>query len=248
MPEVPPETPNGSGGSFPLTHWSVIFAAGDLASPNNQQALAQFCQSYRDPVYFFLRRKGHQPADADDLAQEFFAWFLQKEILAGLTRKGSRFRSYLLTVLRNFLANRWRDQHAQKRGGGASFVAIDADTETRYLKEMTDHTPPETLFDRQWAKTVAARAFGRLREEYKAAGKERLFACLQGCFQGVPEKVSHADAAKALGVTETAARQAAYRLRKRYREVLRMEIAASGTSEEEIDEEIRYLMEVLRGT
>jgi hypothetical protein len=93
MSAVSPETPNRSDGLFPLTHWTVIVSAGDLASPGNQQALAQFCQSYRDPVYFFLRRKGHQPAEADDLTQEFFAWFLEEEILAGLSRKGSRFRS-----------------------------------------------------------------------------------------------------------------------------------------------------------
>ena len=182
---VAPETPNHSDGLFPLTHWTVILAAGDIASPNNQQALAQFCQSYRDPVYFFLRRNGHQPADADDLTQEFFDWFLKRtEILSGLTRQGSRFRSYLLTVLQNFLANQWHQQQAQKRGGGAKFISMDADTETRYLKEATDHPAPETLFDREWAKAVLTRTLNRLGEEYKAAGKERVFACLQGRFPG----------------------------------------------------------------
>jgi RNA polymerase sigma factor (sigma-70 family) len=239
--------PNRSDGLFPQTHWSVLFDAGDITSPNNQQALAQFCQSYRDPVYFFLRRKVHQPAEADDLTQEFFAWFLQKDILAGLTRKGSRFRSYLLTVLHNFLANKWHYQQAIKRGGGAKFVHIDADTETRYLKELTDHTPAEALFDRKWAKAVLARVLSRLREEYKRHGNEKVFECLQGCFPGALEKLSRAEAAILLGKTEKAVRQGEHRMKKRYRELLRMEIAAGGTSEEEIDEEIRYLMAVLGG-
>ena len=151
----------GVGGVFPLTHWSVIFVAGDPASPHQPAALAQFCQSYRAPVYFFLRGKGHQPADAEDLTQEFFAWFLQKDILAGLTREGSRFRSYLLTVLQHFLANQWRRQQAQKRGGGATFVPFDAETETRYLEAASGHAPAETLFDRQYAKAVCARALSR---------------------------------------------------------------------------------------
>ena len=128
MAEVTPETRSGGVSLFPLTQWPVILLAGDNASPGNPQALERFCQSYRAPVYFFLRGKGHQPADADDLTQAFFPWFLQKEILAGLTRKGSRFRSYLLTVLQNFLINEWHNQQAQKRGGGAKFVSMDAET------------------------------------------------------------------------------------------------------------------------
>ncbi len=223
----------------------MILAAGDLASPNNQAALAEFCENYRSPVYFFLRGHGHQPADADDLTQEFFTWFLQRDILAGLTREGSRFRGYLLTVLRKFLSNKWREQQAQKRGGGAKHVPIDPDTESRCLALLSVQTPPETLFDLEWARRVSARVFARLREEYETAGHGKLFGCLQGCFPGLPEKGSYAVATKALGMTEQAVRQAAYRMRKRYQELLRMEMAAAGTSKEEIDEEIRYLMAVL---
>ncbi len=247
MSEVSPETPSRSEGLFPLTQWTVLLAAGDLASPQNEPARAQFCQSYRDPVYFFLRGKGHQPADADDLTQAFFAWFLQKEILAGLTRRGSRFRSYLLTVLGSFLANEWNHQHAQKRGGGAQFVPMDADTEVRYLKEVTDHTPPETLYDRQWAKAVSARVLSQLREEYQAAGKQKLLECLEGCFPGAMEPLSYEEAAKTLGMTEEAVRTAAHRLRRRYGKLLRAEVAPPGTSREEVDEEIRYLIAVLNG-
>jgi RNA polymerase sigma factor (sigma-70 family) len=245
MPEATPETSNGSGGLFPRTHWSVILAAGDLSSPKNGEALAEFCENYRTPVYFFIRGRGHQPAEADDLTQDFFAWFLQKEVLGGLVREGNKFRGYLLTVLRNFLANKWREQQAQKRGGGAKLISIDADTESRCLGLLSAQTPPETLFDWEWARRVSGRVFARLRREYKAAGKERLFECLQGCFPGLPGKGSYASAAKALDMTEKAVRQAAYRMRKRYQELLRMEIAAAGTSKEEIDEEIRYLMAVL---
>ncbi len=242
MPEVSPETPSRSDGLFPPTHWSVI-----LAAPTDEEALAQFCEAYRTPVYFFLRGRGHQPTEADDLTQEFFAWFLQKEILAGLTREGSKFRFYLLTVLRNFVANQRRNQQAQKRGGGAKLIPIDAETETRCLEVLSAQTSPETLFDREWARAVSGRAFSRLREEYRARGKQKLFECLQGCFPGLPEKATHAEVAQALGTTEQAVKQEAYRMRKRYRELLRQEIAASGTNEAEIEEEIRYLLSVLRG-
>ncbi len=207
--------------------------------------MAEFCETYRTPVYFFLRGQGHQPADADDLTQEFFTWFLQKEILAGVTREGSRFRSYLLTVLRNFLANELRDQQTLKRGGGAKHVPIDPDTESRCLALLSVQTPPETLFDREYARAVSARVFVRLREEYEARGKGKLFECLQGRFPGLPDSGSYAGAAKDLAMTEQAVRQAAYQMRRRYQELLRMEIAAAGTSKAEIDAEIRYLMAVI---
>jgi hypothetical protein len=149
--------------------------------------------------------------------------------------------------LQNFVANQWRHDQAQKRGGAARIVRIDADTETRYLQQLSDDIPPEALFDREWAKAVSARVFRRLREEYKRRGKEKVFEGLQGCFPGVPAKLAHAEAANPLSMTDKAARQAIFRMRKRYRELLRMEIAASGTSEAEIDEEIRYLRAVLGG-
>jgi RNA polymerase sigma factor (sigma-70 family) len=247
MAEVSPESPTASGGLFPRTHWSVILAAGDLSSPNNRQALDQFCEAYRTPVYFYLRGKGHQPAEADDLTQEFFAWFLQKEILAGLTREGSRFRTYLLTVLRNFLANRRRDQQAQKRGGGAEHLSIDSGTELRCLDQLSARPSPETLFDREWARAVSSRAFSQLQQEYTARGKQRLFECLQGCFPGLPAKATHAEIGRVLGMTEEAVRQEGYRMRRRYQELLRTEIAALGTREEDIEEEIRYLLSILRG-
>jgi RNA polymerase sigma factor (sigma-70 family) len=239
------KTSSQSGGLFPQTHWSVILAAGVAGAFNREKALEEFCQSYRSPVCCYLRAKGYQPADAEDLTQEFFGWVLQKDALAGLTREGSKFRSYLLTVLRNFQANQWRAETAAKRGGGAKHYSIDADSEMRISEEMSVQTPAEVAFDREWARAVCARVLGRLREEYLVAGNERLFERLQGSLTGAAETPAHAEAATDLGMTESAVRQALYRMRQRYRELLRMEIAAGGTRADEIKEEIRYLMAVI---
>jgi DNA-directed RNA polymerase specialized sigma24 family protein len=238
-----PET--GGNGLFPPTHWSVIIPAGDTGSPLHQRALNDFCQSYRAPVYHFFLGHGCKPPEAEDLTQEFFTRLLEKELLAGLTRKGTRFRFYLLTVLRNFQINAWRAANAQKRGGGAPHISIDADTGTSALPPIAVGPPPEALFDREWAKAVVASAMRRLREHYEASGQEELFEALQGCFFGTPEKLSAPAAAKALKMTVEAVRTASSRMRKRYRELLRTEVAAHGTPKAEIEEEIRYLKTVL---
>ena len=232
---------------FPLTHWSVILAAGDVAAPENEAALARFCQAYWYPLYVFARGSGHPREEAQDLAQEFFARLLDKNLLAGVTRDGGKFRSYLLTVFKNFVANEWNRQCAQKRGGGKPVISIDDTAEVRYLHELADHTTPESLYDRQWALTVQDQVHARLQEEYRASGKQEVFAALQGCLPGAHRDLSHADAAKTLGLTDEAVRVAIHRLRRRYGELLRQEIATAGTKREDIDEEIRYLMSVLLG-
>lgn len=199
------ETPVASAGVFPMTHWStIIIPIVDENSPLHRQALNDFCETYRDPVYFFIRGQGKQRADAEDLTQEFFAWVIEKKKLAGLTREGGRFRSYLLTVLQNFLNNEYRKQKAVKRGGGATIIHIDADMETRYLKELTDHTPPETLFDKEWARAVAATAFRQLKRENKYAKKENQFEQLQSYLTADPEEASYAEMAQLLSMTEDA--------------------------------------------
>jgi RNA polymerase sigma factor (sigma-70 family) len=235
----------GGDGRFEKTHWTMILAAGDLASPNNEQAREQVCQAYWRPVYAFARKRGKSPHDAEDLTQTFFAWILEKNKLGGLRREGGRFRSWLRKLLENFLAREWNEVHTLKRGGGRVHIPFDETTETHCQRDLSEEATPETMFDRQWAIAVLDQVLGRLRDECAAEGKQRLFECLEGCFPGSSKPFSYSGAAQALGLTETAVRMAASRLRQRFRMLLRQEVATSGTPPEEIDEEIRYLLTVL---
>jgi RNA polymerase sigma factor (sigma-70 family) len=231
--------------TFQTTHWSVILSAGDLASANNRQALSQFCQAYWEPVYAYVRRRGKRPEDAEDLTQDFFAWFLENEVLSKVRRQGGKFRSYLLTVLPHFLANEWNRDNAQKRGGGKMIVAFDEEVEARYQKGLSEDATPEELFDRKWAFSVLDQVRKRLREEYCAKGQGQLYDVLQGFLPGAEQQAPYEGASQALGMTEEAVRMAVHRLRRRWGKFLREEVAARGTKPEEVDEEIRYLLDIM---
>ena len=237
------ELPNG--GVFPSTHWSVVLSAAAGGAPHAEDALARLCKAYWYPLYVFLRRRGCSPEESEDLTQEFFSRLVHKEFLAGLTQEGGKFRSFLLTALTRFVANEWSRERAQKRGGGKAVISIDADAETRYGRELADHVTPQTLFERRWALTVLDRVLARLRQEYSAAGKQELFSRLEGCLPGAQSPVAYAEAGAALDIKEATLRMAALRLRRRYGQLLRAEIAATVSSPTEIDEEIRYLIRVV---
>jgi len=170
---------------------------------------------------------------------------VHQDLLAGLTSEGGRFRSFLLVALKRFLANEWHRQQAQKRGGGRIIVSIDETAENRYQRELVEPTTPETLFERHWAFTVLSQVFVRLREEYRAVGKEALFVRIESCLPGTQNQASAGDGDSELKMNEAAIRMAAHRLRRRYGQLLRSEIAATVSSPDEIDAEIRYLMEVI---
>jgi RNA polymerase sigma-70 factor (ECF subfamily) len=237
----------GSVGRFEATRWTVILTAGDPASPDHEQARNQFCQAYWCPVYAFVRRKGHSPEAAEDLTQDFFAWFLSQEVLARLTREGGRFRSYLLKVLQHFLSNAWKREQALKRGGSKTMLSLDDSAESRYQAHLAEDRTPEALFDRQWAIAAVDQALTRLGEEYCRDGKQRIFEKLQGCLPSSSETLCYAEAAQTLGLKEEAVRMAAHRLRRRYGELLREEVATPGTRPKEIDDEIRHLIAVMGG-
>lgn len=245
MMENETSNPNGRrGGAFPPTHWSLVLAAAGAGAPQASRALAELCEAYWSPLYCFLRRQGYSPEEAEDLTQEFLSRLVHKEVLAGLTQEGGKFRSFLLTVLKRFLANEWHHQHAQKRGGGQEVISIDARVEAGYQQELIDHATPETVFERQWAFTVLNRVMNQLREEYGRAGKGDLFARLQSCLPGTQSQAVPAPAGRGLKMSDAALRMAAYRLRRRYGQLLRAEIATTVASPAEIDEEIQHLIQV----
>jgi RNA polymerase sigma factor (sigma-70 family) len=234
--------------AFPPTHWSVVLAAAQQSAPGSERALARLCEAYWFPLYAFLRRQGHPREEAEDLTQEFFALLLRKEVLAGLEREGGRFRSFLLTALQRFLANEWNRDHAQKRGGYSPQISIDGTAEARYHAGLADRATPETLFEQQWALAILDRVLAKLQREYASLGKAELFNHLQGCLPGSQDDLSYAEAGAALHLNESAVRMAALRLRRRYGQLLRAEIAPTVASPKEIDDELRHLMNVMGGS
>ena len=211
---------------FPTTRWSVVVRAGDPGDPDTRAALAALCEAYWYPVYALIRRLGHAEADALDLTQEYFARLLERSALAVADPARGRFRAFLRTDCRHFLGDAHDRDRARKRGGGRPPLSIDArDAEGRYLVEPVDTLTPERLFDRAWALALLARALDRLAEDYASTGRAVVFEKLKGVLIGGSQGRPHAEVARDLGMSEGAAQKAASRLRGRYREAVRAEVA-----------------------
>ncbi len=235
----------GAGREFTTTHWSVVLAAGSSDSSQAAEALEQLCRTYWYPLYAYVRRQGHAAQDAEDLTQEFFARLLDKQALARIRREGGKFRSFLLKALNHFLVNERERHHAQKRDERRVAFSLDEpDLESRFQAEPADAAAPESLFDRQWAATVLEQVMNRLGDEYAAAGKADLFGRLQPCLTGAEQMLPYAELATPLGLTEDAVKMAVHRLRKRYGELVRVEIVHTVATPQEAEEEIRYLIAI----
>ena len=236
-----------SAAQFTTTHWSVVLAAGDVASPQATEALEKLCRTYWYPLYAYVRRKGYSADDAQDLTQEFFARLLARNYLSVADRNKGKFRSFLLGSLEHFLAREWTKAHAQKRGGGQpSFSLDELDAENRYLLEPTHELTAEKIFDRRWATTLLDQAMARLCEECVANHKGDLFQKVESFLSGEKGEASYADVAAALKMSEGAVKVAVHRLRQRYGELVRAEIEETVATVKEVDEELRYLFAVLR--
>jgi RNA polymerase sigma-70 factor (ECF subfamily) len=232
---------------FATTHWSVVLAAGESDSVPARRALETLCRAYWYPIYVYVRRKGHGPDDAQDLTQEFFAQFIAKELLRFADRDKGRFRTFLLATLDHFLAREWNRAHRLKRGGQFSFVSLDERSpEDRYRLEPADHETPEKKFAKQWALAVLQNALAALEKECAADGKGVLFGEVRGVLSDEPDDGAYAGIAERLGMTEGAVRVAVHRLRRRYGELLRAEVAQTVETAGEAEDELRHLMNVLR--
>lgn len=235
-------TAEGPNPWFVTTHWSVVLSAKELGTERSTQALESLCRTYWYPLYAFARRVGHPPADAEDLTQGFFTRLLEKDYLKAVAREKGRFRSFLLTSLKRYMANEWDRQHAGKRGGFATVVPIDGEiAETRFASDAAHHVPPDVLFDRQWATTLLERTMAVLREEYVASGRAQLFELLGHCLAREESALPYAEIAVRLKLTEASVKMAAQRIRGRYRDILRREIAETVATETEVEEELRHL-------
>jgi RNA polymerase sigma-70 factor (ECF subfamily) len=210
-----------------------------------QEALGKLCAAYWYPLYAFVRRERRNPHDAQDLTQEFFARLVEKDWLAAVAPERGRFRSWLLAAMRHFLAKEWRDAHREKRGGAVTFLPIETDdAERRYAHEPAAPGSAEALYNRRWALDLLARGLSRLEGEFEAAGKSAHFAALRFSLTG--EKVALAGVAKQLGMSEGAVKVAIHRLRQRYRDLIREEIAETVAGPEEVDAELEALFAALR--
>jgi RNA polymerase sigma-70 factor (ECF subfamily) len=234
---------------FTTTHWSVVLAARQSASPDAERALERLCRTYWYPLYAFVRRQGRNAEDAQDLTQGFFARLLEKEYLRLADPARGRFRTFLLASLNAFLAEAHRHVHRLKRGGGQTFISWDALTvEQRYLAESRDESTAEALYEARWALTLLETVLGRLGTELASAGKDRLFAELKGHLWGEPNAASYTELAPRLGLSEGALKVAVHRLRRRFRQLLREEVARNVADPAEVDEELRHLVAVLRSS
>jgi RNA polymerase sigma factor (sigma-70 family) len=233
-------------GWFKMTHWSVVVLAGQGQSAPADAALAKLCQTYWYPLYVFVRRQGHSQEDAQDLVQAFFARVLEKNYFKDADRDKGKFRSFLLIAVKRFLANEWDRANRLKRGGGQTMIPLDEErTEARYAVEPVDEASPEKAFERRWALTLLDQVLKQLEAEFADAGKAAIFAELKAFLSGESSGSTYVEIGKRLGMSEANMKVTVHRLRQRYRELLRLEIANTVDSPEAIDDEIRHLFAAL---
>jgi DNA-directed RNA polymerase specialized sigma24 family protein len=231
--------------AFPPTRWSVVLAARQPQSAESAAALEAICRAYWYPLYAYVRRAGQSPADAQDLTQEFFCRLIERHWLAAADPEKGKLRTFLIVALKKFMSNEWRRASAARRGGGQPQVPLDTVfAESRYAADNHALAPDET-FDQQWALTLLDLTINRLREEFAAAGKPGDFDTLKGCLMAERGSIAYAAVAAGLGITEGAARVAAHRLRKRFRELYREEISQTLAEGADLEAEMRHLAAAL---
>ena len=240
---------NESGkGWFSTTHWSVVLEAGNEHSPKAADALEKLCRTYWKPLHSYVRWQGYTADEAQDLTQSFFAHLLEKNHFNTVHPRKGKFRSFLLTALNHFLINHREKANAAKRGGGQRPISLDDDSaDDRCDVKADSGLSPDKAFERQWALAVLDQAFAQLKAEFIAAGKLAIFNELKGFLSADAQSGEYADIAARLNLSAAAVPVAVHRLRQRYREVVRDEIAHTVTNPQEIDEEMRYLLAVIRG-
>jgi RNA polymerase sigma factor (sigma-70 family) len=232
---------------FATTHWSLVVAAksDEAGQTLARQALEELCKAYWYPLYAFVRNRGYSSSDTLDLTQSFFTQLIETHGFAAADPERGRFRSYLLGAMKHFLANEWHREKAKKRGGDVTHLELDSlDPEARYALEPACSDDPDAGFDREWAQESIARAVKKLRSESEASGTGEFFEALKGSLTG--EEPARSETAERLGMTEGAVKVAIYRLRQRFREFLRSQIAETVTDPSDIDDEMRHLVDTLR--
>lgn len=244
--ECPPPASPGRG-YFVTTQWSLVLNAQQPDAPESTTALEVLCRTYYPPLYAYVRRRGHAPADAQDLTQEFFTQLLRRQGLTTVRKDKGRFRSFLLASMNHFLANEWDRARAEKRGGKVNFISVDEDSlESRFVREDVPDMGAERAFDRRWAVTLLHEAMTRLHAETSAAGKGALFDKLKDFLENEPASGDYARVAAELGWTPGAVAVAVHRLRGRYRELVTEEVTRTVADPAEAEDELRRLFAALQ--
>jgi len=242
---LPGQDQQAGSGVFATTHWSVVLQAGVEPSTQASAALEELCRTYWFPLYVYVRRQGHAPQDAEDLTQEFFARLLRLHSLRDVSPEKGKFRTFLLASLNHFLADHWDKTRAAKRGGGQrAFSLDDEDAEQRYAAELAVNLAPEKLFDRRWALTVLNNAFTRVQREFVDAGKAAQFDELKLFLSSEATPGAYETPARRLAMTPQAVGMAVLRLRQRYADLVRREVANTVAGPADVETEMNYLFEV----
>lgn len=232
-----------NAGQFATTHWSLVLAAGNREHEESNRALEKLCRAYWPPLYAYVRRRVRNIYEAQDLTQAFIERLLEKGYLADANPERGRFRAFLITACKRFLSKEQDKAAARKRGGGQTIFAVDFESQDRNFGQLNDTLTAERIYERQWAVTLLNRVMARLQREMERNGKAQQFHLLKDLIGGT-ETEAYAEIAPALGLSESAARMAASRLRGRYRELLREEIAQTVAREADIEDEVRHLFAV----
>jgi DNA-directed RNA polymerase specialized sigma24 family protein len=239
----PPPAWQAHQAAFVTTHWSVVLAAGQRESPGAAEALEKLCRTYWYPLYAYMRRRGLTPEDAQDSVQSFISGLVTGDSLGGVAPQKGRFRTFLLTAANHFLANQWRASSAIKRGGNVSFVPLgDAGPEDLYQAEPTTDATPESLYERRCALALLDLTLEQLNHEAQSADKSELFEILKPFITDKTDSGDYPAIAIRLGMSEVAVRVAVHRLRHRYGEKLRAEIAKTVTDPADVAAELRYFL------
>jgi RNA polymerase sigma factor (sigma-70 family) len=232
--------------SFPTTHWSLILSSASNTRADAETALAELCHTYWHPIYSFIRARSSSAHEAQDLTQDFFLYVLNREVFASANPAVGRFRSFLVTSLKHFLADQADRRNARKRGGGVVMVPIDlTGAEERFARDLQYHDTPERIFDRQWALAIVTQACDQLQDSLAREGKGGLFHLLRAFLPGGSDPPSYANLAAELKTTESSVKVTIHRLRRRYRELLRANVSHTLADPKDVDDEIRFLLNAL---
>lgn len=233
--------------SFATTQWSAVLAAAGDTSTAARSALEELCAAYWYPLYAYVRRRGHGVHDAQDLTQGFFVHLLEHDGIKYADPARGRFRTYLLSSLNNFLKNDWKKGNRQKRGNGHQPLSFDSESaETRFAHEPAVAQPEDTLYDRLWASILLDLALTKLRAEFSQAGKLDHFDRFKSFVWGERSALSYSAIAAQLNMTEGGVKTTVHRLRRRFGELLQAEVSRTVSSPTEVNEELRYLISVMR--
>jgi DNA-directed RNA polymerase specialized sigma24 family protein len=244
--DVPQAQAKVAGHGFDTTHWSVVLLAGQEDSPEAASALERLCRTYWYPLYAYARRQGHSPPDGQDLTQRFFAVFLEKKHFGLANRDRGRFRCFLLASFKHFLTNEYHRNRTTKRGGQYAFVSWDeVQAETHYRNEPACEASPDKLFERAWVLTLLEKVMKDLQQEYVRAGKGKVFDALEVFLSGEKSESTYAEIGEGLQMGESAVKMAVSRLRYRYGETLRSEIAHTVAGTTSVEDELRHLLGAL---